>query len=183
MSLVSYFFSCNLLYKLCIINLIDIIYYFSSHISCQLLCVSFPSLFALASSNEAWVANMWNQSNVNSCQTPNFSRHLNDSKIEIMERFSLRFQDKAVNREGENKVIWLETMSRSFSMKSLYTCLEPGSLAPFPEVVVWNSWILPKVRFSYGRRPGVKLYFRSTSEEKVVPSKQILPLSYPGEVN
>ena len=35
MSLVSYFFSCNLLYKLCIVNLIYRTYYFSSHVSCQ----------------------------------------------------------------------------------------------------------------------------------------------------
>lgn len=29
----------------------------------ELLCDSFPSLFALASSKEAWVADLWNQSN------------------------------------------------------------------------------------------------------------------------
>ena len=36
MSLVSYFFSCNLLYKLHIVNLIHRTYYFSSHISCHI---------------------------------------------------------------------------------------------------------------------------------------------------
>lgn len=44
----------------------------------------------------------------------------------------------------EDKVIWLETKSGTSSMKSLYTCLEPRSPAPFLEGIVWNSWVLPK---------------------------------------
>ena len=31
------------------------------------LCASFPSLYTLASSKEAWVVDLWNQSNVNGC--------------------------------------------------------------------------------------------------------------------
>ena len=52
---------------------------------------------------------------------------------ESVECFPLRLQDKAV------KVIWLETKSGSFSVRSLDTCLELGSSAPFSETIVWNS--------------------------------------------
>ena len=37
-----------------------------------------PSLFAMASSKEAWVADLWNQSNFSSCWTASFPRNLND---------------------------------------------------------------------------------------------------------
>ena len=53
-----------------------------------------------------------------------------------MERFLLRLQDKKANEEIENKVIWLDTKSVSFSMKFLDACLETGSSTHFPKVVV-----------------------------------------------
>ncbi|RVW75339.1 putative ribonuclease H protein [Vitis vinifera] len=42
------------------------------------LCVSFPSLFALASSKEAWVANLWVHSSKGGGWNPSFFRPLND---------------------------------------------------------------------------------------------------------
>ena len=62
------------------------------------LCVSFLSLFALASSKEVWVADSQNQSNIRGCRTTNFSRHLND--WEIVECFFSRLQERVVNENG-----------------------------------------------------------------------------------
>ena len=73
------------------------------------LCVSFPSLFALASSEEEWVVDLWNQFNVCGCWSPSFSRCINDWEIESVGPFLLRLQDRGVNGGGEDKVIWLET--------------------------------------------------------------------------
>ena len=42
------------------------------------LSVSFPSLFALATSKEAWVVDLWSHSNGSGIWIPRFSRHLND---------------------------------------------------------------------------------------------------------
>ena len=62
------------------------------------LCVSFFFLFAIASSKEKWVMDLWNQSNERGCWTPSFSRHLNDWEIEIVGHFFSRLQEKAVIR-------------------------------------------------------------------------------------
>ena len=37
-----------------------------------------------------------------------------------MEHFPFRLQDKVVNEEGEDKIIWLETKNGTFSIKPLY---------------------------------------------------------------
>ena len=42
---------------------------------------------------------------------------------------------------------WVKTKSGSFSVKSLYSSLEVGSLVLFPVGVVWNAWVPPKVSF------------------------------------
>lgn len=63
-----------------------------------------------------------------------------------MERFILRFQGKAVNREGKDKVIdWRQ--SGTFSIKFLYYVLELGRSMPFLVGIVWNSLVLPKASF------------------------------------
>ncbi|KAL6333095.1 hypothetical protein AAG906_028278 [Vitis piasezkii] len=46
------------------------------------LSVSFPSLLALATSKEAWMADLWSRSNGRGMWTPRFSRHLNDWEID-----------------------------------------------------------------------------------------------------
>ena len=66
---------------------------------------SFPSLFVLASSKEAYVTVLWNQSNVRGCWTPSFSRHLKDWEIEIMKCFLSKLQEKVVHGGGQDKVI------------------------------------------------------------------------------
>ena len=61
-----------------------------------------------------------------------------------MECFLIRLQDKVVVVGGEDKVYWVETKSGSFSIKSLYSILEVGSLKPFLASVVWKAWVPPK---------------------------------------
>ena len=53
-----------------------------------------------------------------------------------MKSFLLRLQDKKVNEEVEDKVIWLDTKNGSFSMKSLYACPELGSSTSFRKAIV-----------------------------------------------
>ena len=54
------------------------------------LYVSFPSLFALASSKEAWVANLWVQSSEGGGWNPSFSRPFNDGEFGTVGCFLLR---------------------------------------------------------------------------------------------
>ena len=111
------------------------------------LCVSLPSLFALASSKEAWVADLWVHSSEGGGWNPSFSRPLNDWEIEIVECFLSRIQDKVVVEEREDEVFWAVTKNGSFSVKSLISILEEVRVSTFPTSIVWDAWVPPKVGF------------------------------------
>ena len=111
------------------------------------LCVSLPSLFALASSEEAWVADLWVHSSEGGGWNPSFSRPLNDWEIEIVECFLSRIQNKVVVEEREDEVFWAVTKNGSFSVKSLISILEEVRVSAFPTSIVWNAWVPPKVGF------------------------------------
>ena len=69
--------------------------------------------------------------------TLRFSRCLNDWEIVDVECLLVRLQVKVVNGKGEHIVIWSETKSGIFSVKSLYAVLELGnSSVPFPVGIV-----------------------------------------------
>ena len=61
-----------------------------------------------------------------------FSRAFNDWKIEMVECFILKIQAFRVQREDEDKVVWTTSKSGAFSVKSLYSILEPGGSSLFP---------------------------------------------------
>ncbi|RVW93922.1 hypothetical protein CK203_028234 [Vitis vinifera] len=92
------------------------------------LCVSFPSLFALPSSKEAWVADLWVQSPEGGGWNPSFSRPLNDWEIGKAGCFLSRIQDKVVVEERKDVAFWADTKSGSFFVKSLYSILEEGKV-------------------------------------------------------
>lgn len=100
------------------------------------LTVSFPSLFALATSKDR-VADLWSHSNGRGVWTPRFSRNLNNWKIKIVEHFLAMLLIKVVVERGEDKMCWLRTKSGTFSVRPVYSSLEEGRLESFP--VVWNA--------------------------------------------
>ena len=80
----------------------------------ELLCVLFPSLFALASCKEAWVADLWMYSNKKGVWIPNFSRPLNDWDIETVECFFSRLQDKEWMWKGRTRCFgWQQRVNPS----------------------------------------------------------------------
>ncbi|RVW92306.1 putative ribonuclease H protein [Vitis vinifera] len=99
------------------------------------LCESFPSLFAISLAKDAWVLDVWSPNDVGDGWTPLFSRAFNDWEIEMVERFMLKIQAFRVQREDEDKVVWTASKSGAFSVKSLYSILEPGGSPLFPCVV------------------------------------------------
>ena len=60
----------------------------------ELLNVSFPSLFTISNSKDAWVAELWQHSNERGDYNPNFPRPLNDWEIVFVERFLEDFKIK-----------------------------------------------------------------------------------------
>ncbi|KAL6342504.1 hypothetical protein AAG906_012100 [Vitis piasezkii] len=108
---------------------------------------SFPSLFAISQAKDAWVSEVWNPDGVGDGWTPLFSRALNDWEIEMMEQFMLKIQAFRVQRVNEDKMVWTASKSGVFSVKSLYSILEPGGSAMFPYVGIWKASVPPKVAF------------------------------------
>ena len=85
----------------------------------------FPYFFVINLQKDAWVSDVWNPDGVEDGWTPLFSSAFNDWEIEMVERFMLKIQAFRVQREAEDKVVWTTSKSGAFSVKSLYSILEP----------------------------------------------------------
>ena len=93
------------------------------------LSISFPSLFAITSSKEAWVQNVWREGEGEGHWDPIFCRHLNDWEVEGL---FLRLGTKTSFLEGMDKLRWEETKSGDFSTKAMYKVLGAGLYSAFP---------------------------------------------------
>ena len=113
----------------------------------ETLCVSFPFLFALTTSKEAWVVDVWDYKIEDDGWNPSFSRPFNDWKVDIVESFLSGIQEKRVSHDLEDRVLWIVSKSRKFSVKSLYDALELGEAVPFPRSIIWSLSSPPKAGF------------------------------------
>ena len=113
------------------------------------LCMSFPSLYALALSKEAWVADFWDDTRGMRHWTLHFTRHFNDWELDIIETFFSMLRGNLVRRDDNNKVVWKDDKKGLLSVKSFYEVLDVGRLVIFPKNIIWNSWIPSKVNFFF----------------------------------
>ncbi|RVW90828.1 hypothetical protein CK203_028560 [Vitis vinifera] len=79
------------------------------------LCEAFPSLFAFAVSQDAWVEDCWDYMGDAGGWNPCFSR-----------------------------VVWNASKNGSFSVKSLYNTLDSGGAVPFPWRIIWSPCVPTK---------------------------------------
>ena len=110
------------------------------------LCESFPSLFALSAEKEAWVADVWDPL-AKGGWNPYFSRALNDWEVEEAEIFLERLHKKGLLGDVDDMVVWIETKSGKFLVKSFYLTLETDCPVLFPSSCIWNVWVQPKISF------------------------------------
>ncbi|RVW42181.1 Serine/threonine-protein kinase dst1 [Vitis vinifera] len=108
---------------------------------------SFPSLFSISLSKDAWVSDVWNPEGDGIGWTSLFSRAFNDWKIELVERFMLKIQAFRVQREEEDRVFWTTSKCGAFSVESLYAMLELGDFPLFPSGSIWRASVPPKLTF------------------------------------
>ena len=73
--------------------------------------------------------------------SPCFSRSFNDREVDYVERFLLCLHGKRVCRDEEDKVLWTETKSSKFTIKSLYNLLESGNSVSFSLRIIWTPWV------------------------------------------
>ncbi|RVW38066.1 putative ribonuclease H protein [Vitis vinifera] len=111
------------------------------------LCNSFPSLYAFASSKEAWVEEFWDTSGVEGAWCPRFSRPFNDWEVEEVERLLLTIRGARLSPIMEDRMMWKVTSNESFSVKSLYNDLSSRRAGLFPHGLIWNPSVPSKVSF------------------------------------
>ncbi|RVW53935.1 hypothetical protein CK203_073000 [Vitis vinifera] len=111
------------------------------------LCNSFPSLYAIASSKEAWVEEFWDTSGVEGVWSPRFSRPFNDWEVEEVERLLLTIRGAGLNPLMEDRMMWNVTSNGIFSVKSLYNDLSSRRAGPFPHGLIWSPSVPSKVSF------------------------------------
>ena len=135
------------------------------------LCDSFPSLYALADSKDVWVADCWDSLGEEGGWNPLFSRPFNDWEVEVVERFLLTLQEKMLVIDLEDRVLWKETKDKNFSIKSLYSALEPRIAVPFSWNIIWSPCVPTKMGFfCLGTIVGEVCNPRSTQKEGVAHS-------------
>ena len=57
----------------------------------------------------------------------------------------MQLHGKRVCGDVEDTVLWTETKSGKFSVKSLYNVLVLDDSSSFPSRSIWNSWVQPKI--------------------------------------
>ena len=67
---------------------------------------AFPSLYSLASSRDAWVAQLWDQFGNLGHWNPIFTRLNNDWEMEDVETFFSRLHGHALRRGDEDVMFW-----------------------------------------------------------------------------
>ncbi|RVW99831.1 hypothetical protein CK203_029136 [Vitis vinifera] len=101
----------------------------------------------MSMSKNAWVSEVWNLVGNGIGWTPLFARAFNDWEIDLVERLLQKIQAFRVQREKEDKVIWTASNNGAFSVRSLYSMMEPGGLSLFPSERIWRARVPPKVAF------------------------------------
>ncbi|RVW54536.1 E3 ubiquitin-protein ligase RFI2 [Vitis vinifera] len=105
---------------------------------------SFPSLFTLAATKEAWVE-------------------------DVRENFIRKLDEFGRIRDGEDKVIWRASKSGVFSVWSFFVALEVEGEVTFPPKILWGSWASTKMVFFFCMESdlGTDPNYRPTQEERM----------------
>ena len=138
------------------------------------LCEAFPSLFAFAVSQDAWVEDCWDYMGDAGEWNPCFSRSFNDWELEAVASLLSVLQGKRLNVGMEDSVVWNASKNGSFSVKSLYNTLDSGGAVPFPWRIIWSPCVPTKVGFFclgsfLGEGPNPRL----SQKKGLVSSKQM----------
>ena len=104
---------------------------------------SFPELYSIASSKDAWVSDLWEDGG----WSPRFTGQLHDWELEEVQAFLGRLSAHPLSVEIDDAIVWLPTKDGAFFVKSFYSSLADRRVEPFPHNIVWNSWVLLRISF------------------------------------
>ena len=104
-------------------------------------------MFDLAGSKDAWVADYWDPMGEEGGWTPLFLRPFNDWEVEEVERLLSSIQDKRLDADGEDRMLWKGTKNEIFTVKSLYKSLDHSCAVSFPGKIIWSPYVPSKMSF------------------------------------
>ncbi|RVX05053.1 hypothetical protein CK203_019336 [Vitis vinifera] len=82
---------------------------------------AFPRLYSLASSKDAWVAQLWDQSGNLGYWNPIFTRLNNDWEMEEVKTFFSRLHSHVLRRGNEDVMSWRVSKKDFFTVKSFFS--------------------------------------------------------------
>ncbi|RVW15849.1 Exportin-7 [Vitis vinifera] len=71
----------------------------------------------------------------------------NDWEVEEVERLLSSIQDKRLDADGEDRMLWKGTKNEIFTVKSLYKSLDHSCAVSFPGNIIWSPYVPSKVSF------------------------------------
>ena len=86
------------------------------------LCSSFPSLYRLANSKEAKVAEFWEASGSAEGWNFNFERHFQDWELEEVQGLLATVSHQSINPNLSDRLWWKKEKNGSFSVKHALNC-------------------------------------------------------------
>ena len=111
------------------------------------LCSSFPSLYCLANSKGAKVAEFWVASGSGEGWNFSFGRHFHDWELEEVQGFLATVSPQSSNPNLTDRLRWKKEKNGSFSVKTCFELLEGGSQQSVPIQMLWNPTVPTKVGF------------------------------------
>ncbi|RVX04171.1 hypothetical protein CK203_015638 [Vitis vinifera] len=60
-------------------------------------------------------------------------------EVGSVERFLSRLKELRVHKDEEDRVLWIETKNRKFTVKLLHATLEPRISTSFPWSIIWKT--------------------------------------------
>ena len=115
------------------------------------LRVMFPSLYALAGSKRAMVAEVWDTIRGEGTWNPRFTRYFNDWEMDEVQNF-INLISRKKNQLERDKLLWKRNKNGIFSIKANFKLLEGWNLKSVPLKVLWNGCVPPKVCFFFCMR-------------------------------
>ena len=113
----------------------------------EAFCDAFPSMYALASNKEAFVADMWEHSREEGGWSPCFTRRFNDWELDEVHGFFQTIQRMRVLPRQDDILVFREAKDGRYSVKLLYRALDRLIVVLFPFCLIWNAGVPTRVSF------------------------------------
>ena len=111
------------------------------------LCASFPTLYNIAKTKGAKMAEVWESSGEDGAWNPRFSRAFNDWDLEQVQNFIELNNNKLIIPQKKDRIVWKGNKNGQFSVKVYYHQLEVGPPLKAPTNIIWNPYVPTKVGF------------------------------------